>query len=760
MMVELQSYINPKLQKVAIIGTYLPRLCGIATFTSDLRKSLAEEFKDTEFFCIPINDKPGYSYPSEVNFEITEQDLNSYRQAVDFLNINNVDLVSLQHEFGIYGGNAGSHILTLLRELRMPIVTTLHTVNKNPKPEFKKVVQELAELSDQLVVMSNKAIEFLEDIYQIPEDKIGFIHHGIHDVPFVDPNFYKDQFGVEGKLVLLTFGLLHPFKGIENVIKAIPEVLKKYPDLVYIILGSTHPAVLSKDGESYRLYLERLAQSLGIAKNVIFHNRFVTIKELIEFIGAADIYITPYLAEDQITSGTLAYSLGAGKLVMSTPYHYAKEMLADGRGILFPFNDPEAISKQLIKHYSNTAKRHSTRKKAYLYGRDMVWKQVARQYIHCFGNVLEERQRHPKMIFTSKTLEDRPLELPILKLDHLKRMTDKTGLLHNAIYTIPNYSQGYTTDDNALGLIFTTILEEEGGLFLKDAQDLTIQYMAFIWNSFNEESVSFYKHLSYDHNQLYQEGMEVTHGRVIWALGTVIGHSNHFGLQSMATRIFHKALMATSNFSDLLGVSCTIVGIHEYLRKFSGDSNVLQLRKKLATILMDSFKKHSKTDWLWFEEKLKYCNGKLPHALILSGRWLEDPEMFETGINSLKWLYNISCIGDGIFTPINHTDKEHLGSERHHFPQLSVEIYDFISACLEASKNNPGSEWYEYAEKAFNWYLGKNDLGLQVYDPETGGCRDGLEPNNVNQNEGGDSTLSFLLSLLELKQFNNIIGSI
>src|ERR1051326_2473879 len=431
------------IDRIAFIGNYLPRQCGIATFTTDLCEAIAAECSGTTCIALPVNDnETGYDYPPRVRFEITEKDIDSYRRAADFLNINNVDLVSLQHEYGIYGGRAGSHILALLRELRMPIVTTFHTILETPDPDQRRVLKEVAALSDRLVVMSERGANFLHEVYGVLPEKIDVIPHGIPDVPFVDPSFNKDLFGVEGKLVLLSFGLLSPNKGIETVIEALPSIVERYPNLVYIVLGVTHPHVIQQKGETYRLSLEWLAQEKGVEGHVIFYNQFVSIDELVQFIGAADIYITPYLGETQIVSGTLAYALGAGKAVISTPYWYAEEMLADERGVIVPFRDPAALAREVNALLENEAQRHAMRKRAYLLGREMIWSNVAQQYMESFERARAERRHYAT--HTTRGLLRRPGELPPLKLDHLRHMTDETGILQHAIITVPNYREGYT----------------------------------------------------------------------------------------------------------------------------------------------------------------------------------------------------------------------------------------------------------------------------------------------------------------------------
>jgi glycosyltransferase involved in cell wall biosynthesis len=558
---------RPSLERVAVVGNYLPRKCGIATFTTDLCEALAQVAPDTTCLALPVNDTAeGYAYPPRVRFELTQNDLSAYKTAADFLNINNIDLVCLQHEYGIFGGPAGSHILAMLRELRMPLVTTLHTILEEPDPNQRRVLDELGQLSDRLVVMSERGAQFLRDIYGVPEEKIDRIPHGIPDVPFVDPNFHKDQFGLEGKVVLLTFGLLSPNKGIEHVIQALPAVLKEFPNVVYTVVGATHPHVQFRDGESYRLSLQRLARTLSVDHNVVFHNRFVSLEELIEFIGAADIYITPYLTRTQIVSGTLAYTAGAGKAVISTPYWYAEELLSEERGILVPFANSEAIAKQVINLLKNEAERHAMRKRAYLMGRQMVWPAVAKCYLHSFERAREERSHHPRPTFSATTLQARAAELPALKLDHLENLTDDTGVLQHAIFTDPNYDEGYTTDDNARALILAVKLERT-----VEPMSRIHRYQSFLWHAFHREKGRFHNHLSYDRRWLDEAGSEDCHGRALWALGTVLGRSREAGLRGSAGRLFDLALLPARSFSSPRAWAYTLLGIHEYLRCFSGD---------------------------------------------------------------------------------------------------------------------------------------------------------------------------------------------
>ena len=755
-----KSASNGKICRIAFIGNYLPRQCGIATFTTDLCEAIAAEYSETACIALPVNDTAeGYSYPLRVRFELTEKDINSYHRAADFLNINSVDIACLQFEYGIFGGRAGSHILALLRELRMPIVTTLHTILHDPDPDQRRVLEGVTALSSRVVVMSRRGAQFLQDVYRVPSVKIDFIPHGIPDVPFVDPSFNKDLFGVEGKIVLLSFGLLSANKGIETVIAALPSIVARYPNVVYIILGATHPHVIRNEGETYRLSLQWLAQEKNVEGNVIFYNRFVTIDELIDFISAADIYITPYLDAAQITSGTLAYTLGAGKAIISTPYWYAEELLAEQRGALVPFRDPEALADKVISLLDNEADRHAMRKRAYLFGREMIWPQVARLYMESFERARVNRQPYISAGFAVKALDQRSGELPPFKLDHLNHMTDETGMLQHALFTVPLYREGYTTDDNARALVVSTLMEELG---LEEVGKLSSRYLAFIGYAYNAESGRFRNFMDYQRNWLEMCGSDDSHGRALWALGTVLGRSNTSALQSMAGWLFEQALPAILKTTSPRAWAFALIGIHEYLRRFTGDRRAGQIREELAGRLLALYQRNRTGEWRWYEEGLTYCNAALPQSMLMYGQWIPNNSMTEAGIESLDWLTGLqrSDADGGHFAPIGSNGFYQRGAERARFDQQPVEAQAMVSACLEAYRITGDQRWRKEARRAFEWFLGRNDLNLPLYDPTTGGCRDGLHPDRPNENQGAESTLAFLQSLLELRLAENALVSL
>ena len=746
-----------QIRKIAFVGDYLPRKCGIATFTKDLFDAVVSQYADVQASVVAINDiEGGYAYPTEVRFEIQEQDVDSYQRAADFLNISNVDLVCVQHEFGIYGGAAGSHLLAMLRDLNMPIVPIFHTVLEQPNSDQRRVMQELVQIATRFSVMSKRAQSLLEKVYEVPGDRIDLIPHGIPDLPFTDSNFYKDQFGVEGKNVLLTFGLLSPNKGIEVVLDALPEILKDFPDTVYIIQGVTHPKLVRDHGESYRLGLERLAKDNGVEKHVIFYNRFVELEELKEFIAVTDIYITPYLTEAQSTSGTLAYCFGSGKVVVSTPYWHASELLAEGRGVLVPFGDSKAIAREVLALLRDDPRRLRMRKNAYIEGREMLWSNVAHRYMHCFEQARTERSPLNRKLFATKTLDQQLNDIPEIKLDHLRRLTDSTGILQHSLFTVPNYAHGYCTDDNARALILTLLLEELGHEH-HVVRELTTTYTAFVSYAFDPATNRFKNFMSFDRTWLEEVGSEDSNGRALWALGVCVGRSPMSSLQALAGQLFDKALPQTSSFVAPRAWAFTLLGIHEYLRRLSGDRQANRIRKLLTSRLMKAYQSASGPDWSWFEDSLTYDNARLPHALILSGRWTNQPKVLAVGLKALEWLVEKQSAETGCFQPIGSDGFYPRDGVRARFDQQPIEAQATVAACLEAFQCTKDDLWFSHAFRAFEWFLGRNDLGTSLYDPHTGGCRDGLHVYRANQNQGAESTLAFLLSLTEMRMVQNML---
>lgn len=740
--------------RIAFIGNYLPRQCGIATFTTDLCAAMGAEYGKERLFAIPVNDvDSGYDYPETVRLELAQDDRTSYKRAAEFLNFNGNDLVCLQHEYGIYGGAAGGHILTLLRRLKMPLVTTFHTVLREPDAQQRAVLEEIAQLSDRLIVMSELASSLLVDVYQVPREKIDIIPHGVPDTPFMDPNYFKDKFGTEGKSVLLTFGLLSPNKGIENVIRSLPAIVEKHPNVVYIVSGATHPHILRREGERYRGELTKLAESLGVSAHVLFNNRFVSAEELLEHVGSADIYITPYLHEAQVVSGTLAIALGAGKAIISTPYWHARELLAEGRGVIVPFEDPPSIAAAVIRLLENHAARHAMRKRAYLYSRQTTWPNTARAYMACFQRARAERMSRPRATPRNASIVEAAGQLPALNMAHLRAMTDDTGILQHAIFSLPNASEGYTTDDNARALIVAILLNGYAQADPNLHAILTHRYLAFLWLAFDLKAGRFRNFLGYDRRWLEDIGSEDSHGRALWALGTVLGRSGDAGLRGAAGRLFEAAAPATMLFTSPRAWAFSILGMQAYLDWFPGDRVVQCSRNALANKLLDIYERTRSDTWHWFENSLSYSNARMPQALMVAGWRSENRRMIEVAEESLLWLVKEQHRSDpDSFVPIGSRGFFTAGNDKARFDQQPVEACATVSACLQAHELTGEKLWLQESQCAFRWFLGVNDLQIPLYDPATGGCKDGLHPDRVNENQGAESTLSFLMALLEMQR--------
>jgi len=746
--------------RIAFLGGFDPRRCGIATFTHDLCEAVSAAAPQVQCIAGAVNDRvEGYRYPPRVHFEMLEKDLDSYRRAADYLNFNNTDVLCLQHEFGIYGGPAGSHILALLKEVRMPVVTTLHTVLQHPDSAQRKVMEELARRSDRLVVMARKGAEILGETYGVGPGKVDVIPHGIPDIPFADSALSKAQFGVEGRKVLLTFGLLGPGKGIEYAIEALPEIVRRHPSAVYLVLGATHPHLVAREGECYRLGLERLAADRGVKENVIFYNRFVSLEDLTEFIGATDIYLTPYLDEAQITSGTLAYVFGAGKAVVSTPYWHAKELLADDRGILVPFRDPKAIAEGVCAFLDDPERLDRTRHAAYAAGREMIWPAVASRYLESFQHARADRRSLPRTAFAGWTLASRPYDLPPLRLDHVVRMSDRTGIFQHAIFNVPAYQEGYCTDDNARAFLLCCMLNEIGGdPPARNLDHLATSYLAFLAAAWNSQKGRFRNFMDHGRHWLEDAGSEDSHGRALWALGVGAARAQNEGHRRLSGLLFDQALGVVESFVSPRAWAFTLLGLQENLRVTRNRESTQAARRVLTEKLVQRWKDCATADWPWFENSATYDNARLCQALIASGKSMPHPEALEIGLESLRWLVSLQKTQVGHFRPIGSDGFYVKDGARADFDQQPVEAQAMVSACLEAYRATQEPWWSAEAKRAFEWFLGRNDLGIPLYDSASGGCSDGLHNDRVSENQGAESTLAFHLSLAEMNHADQLVA--
>ena len=739
------------IQRIAFIGNHLPRRCGIATFTNDLHRAVAMARSDLETGVVAMTDPGGvYNYPQAVRLAIQDENIGEYVAGAAFLNNAGFDVVSLQHEYGIFGGQAGGNITELLSRLEMPVVTTLHTVLAKPTPAQHDVMQRIIDISAKVVVMSEKGRQLLRSAHDVPASKIETIPHGIPDLPFRETHSAKAKLGFTGQTVILTFGLLSPNKGIETMLDAMPGIIKLCPDVVYVVLGATHPNLVRQQGEAYRHGLMTRVRDLGIQDHVVFFNQFVEQSTLLDFISMCDVYVTPYLNEAQMTSGTLAYSFGLGKAVVSTPYWHAKELLGDGRGILVPFGDAKAISSEIAALLTNDVRRHAMRKRAYASSRSMTWRETAERYLTVFESVRE--QTIEKILPAAARSVSGGNAIPGLRLAHFLSLCDGTGILQHAVHSVPDRAHGYCVDDNARALLLSSALANSGGVQLLPEIGTTT-FAAFIQHAWNPDTHRFRNFMGYNRQWLEESGSEDSHGRTLWALGECARSDAVASRRKWAAALFKAALPVLERFSSPRAWVFALLGLDAYCTVETPDTNAGGMRKLLADRLMALFLANQHKDWVWFEDVLAYDNARFSQALIQAGLATGTPAYVETGLRSLRWLMSVQTTSSGCFRPVGSASFGKIRQLPNAFDQQPVEAWATISACIAAYGVSNGEEWSLEARRAFDWFLGKNDLQTTLIDPVTGSCSDGLHPDRANENKGAESVLSYLLSLVELRQF-------
>ena len=734
-----------------MIGNALPRRCGIATFTTDLQQAMAAAGADLHTCIVAMTDTgQAYDYPPVVGHHIREDNPQDYRRAADFLNAGEFDVVSLQHEFGIFGGEAGDRLLPLLSRLTAPIVSTLHTVLAEPTPRQRYVLDEVIEASAKVVVMAERARTLLQTGYAVPAEKIEVIAHGIPDMAFCEPDAAKAALGFSGHSVILTFGLLSPNKGIEVMIDAMPAILKRRPDAIYVVLGATHPNLVRREREAYRESLMARARDRGVEAQVLFRDQFVDKPTLLGFISAADVYATPYLSEAQMTSGTLAYSFGLGKAVVSTPYWHARELLADGRGVLVPFGDSTAIGREIADLLTDDARRNAMRRRAYASSRSMTWAQTAQRYLATFDGV--DAVRRPRIVARSASVSPIvPRHTPDLKFDHLIAMCDDTGLFQHAVHSVPDRLHGYCVDDNARALLLASMLNEGGGPRPSDI--LTARFAAFVQHAWNPDIQRFRNFMSFDRRWLEDMGSEDSHGRTLWALGACARGDASPSRRRWAAGLFAAALPTVERFTSPRAWAFTLLGLDAFCAATVSDAPARRMRSLLAGRLISAFAKTETPDWVWFEEGLAYDNARLSEALIVTGLATGSRRQVAAGLRSLTWLTAQQTAPSGCFRPVGSDSFGDLRKPPRPFDQQPLEAAATIAACLAASRIDGEMGWKAEAERAFAWFLGANDLAIPLADIDTGSCRDGLHPDRANENRGAESVLSYLLGLADIRRF-------
>jgi glycosyltransferase involved in cell wall biosynthesis len=742
--------------KLAFIGTYPPRECGIGTFTMNLYKSMAGNIGITmhpiEGFIVAMNDHElTYDYPEEVNMTIRQEHQRDYLSAVKFINLSGADLCILEHEFGIFGGQDGVYILPLLHRLEIPLMVTLHTIIKTPSYNQKAILVEICRMANKIIVMSHKAIEFLTTIYKVEREKIVFVDHG---VPNIQLNRIKsrEEFNLENKKVLLTFGFIGRNKGIETVIKALPKIVEKYPDVLYMVLGKTHPNVLRYSGEEYRNYLQQLVKSLKLKNHVFFLNEYINQKEIFKYLSAADIYITPYINEAQITSGTLSYAIGAGAAVVSTPYWHAAELLANGRGKLFNFNDSDGLSTILIELLGNPDELKNIRRKAYEYGKKIIWPRTGEKYIEVAQKILDGK---PKVPEKGEIIID-PLILPPFSLAHIKRLTDDTGIIQHANFGIPNLKEGYCLDDNARALLMVLMAYRQKKNTL--ALELSPIYLSYIHYMQNKDG-TFRNFLSFSRNFLDEVGSEDSFGRTIWALGYLLDNAPNDAYYQTGKSVFFNASPNFESLQSVRGIANTIVGISYYLMSNPSDDSMLERLRNLSYKLIEHYEDNCTADWRWFEPYLAYDNGMLPFALLHSAERINDGKIREIAFEAMNFLTE-TTLKDGYFSAIGNEKWYQKGGERSMFAQQPVDALAMVLMYHQAFRLTKDKDYLTKLFSCFMWFLGENDLRMNLFDFETRGCCDGFESYGVNRNQGAESSLAYLIShltvLLAFEEFEKI----
>ena len=742
-------------KKVAFISSFPPRKCGIATFTSDLIKSTSTAAKvQFEPLVVAMRSDSKLKYNDPVKFEIRQDVKSDYICAADYINFSHVDLISVQHEFGLFGGEGGSYLSLLLNRLKAPIITTLHTLLDDPGPAYHKSLADVCNASYKVITMNERGLTMLREIYGISGKKVELIAHGIPDLPFVDSNYYKHKFGMETRRTILTFGLLNKNKGIEVMLKAMPIITEAEPSALYIVLGMTHPSVLKQDGESYRFNLQRMIKELGLQKHVIFHNRFVNDEELHNFLCAADIYVMPYLSREQLTSGTLSFAVGTGKAVVSTPYWAATELLAEGRGKLVGFGDSAQIAEAIIEILENDSLFYSLRRRAYEYGRSRTWPKIGQAYWRLFSAKRLPVRIPAKMpLSAAETISS--IEVPEPSLDHLKKLTDDTGLFQHAKFTVPNREYGYATDDNARAVIAMTKYYAQYPE--SEALELFDIYLSFVLHSQNSDG-TVKNFMNFDRTWQKDEPINDALGRVLWAFGTVMAKPPMPSYLSIIKDCFDRSVKHVERQYPR-GMAYSILGMSDYLKQFPGASDIKRQLEIAADELVIQYEENSFPDWQWFEDALTYDNAVLPYALFVASLTSDNKKYLEVAEKTCEFLLENTFNGEH-FSFVGCKGWYERGRPKATFDQQPIEAASTVMMLRAAYDATQNDRFLTLQRKAFDWFLGENDLYIPLYNFRTKGCYDGLTQDGVNVNQGAESTLSFLLSLLAVVENYALIDKV
>jgi glycosyltransferase involved in cell wall biosynthesis len=720
---------------LALVGNALPRKCGLATYTSHVADALRALYPEMRLDHYAMDDGSGDFYPHPI-IPIDSESLDAYHAAAKAIEASGAEAIWLQHEFGIFGGTAGSHVLELVGATDLPLILTLHTVLEHPSAEQEVVLQRLIARSERTIVMASTGADILKKRYGIGPDRLRVIPHGVPDRPFRDPDELKPRFGWEGRKVLMTFGLLAPDKGIRHMIEAMPAVVAEHPEALYEVVGASHPNQVRKEGERHRRMLMDLARDLAVQDHVRFVDRFVEQEELLDMLQAADVYVTPYLNMAQVTSGTLSYAVAVGKPVIATPYVHAREILADGHGVLVPPCDAEALAEAALDLLNHDAKRTTLGHDAYSRGRAMLWPRVVEQS-------LARLPARPR-IAAGQAVQPRPAALP---LDAVERMTDAVGIVQHAVFSVPNRDHGYCIDDNARALMMAIRRGDD-----RRAAALAPAYAAFIQHGWNPARSRFRNFMGYDRRWLEECGSEDSNGRTIWALGLAAAKAPWPSIRHWAIKLFEEAAPIAAELAAPRARAFAAFGGLELLDAIPDHELALGLVRQSAEQLMRLHSQNARDDWNWFEASLAYDNARLPEALIRAGRVLGEPEMLDRGLSTLAWLVDQQANPRGAFRPVGCKSFDRPYSPPLAFDQQPVEATATIDAAAAAYQANREEQWRHVAQSAFAWFFGDNDAGVPLADVSDGSCFDGLMATGINRNQGAESILALHLAAQTMRE--------
>lgn len=722
------------IKHIALIGNALPRRCGLATFTSDTASAFRAAFPDRTLDHYAMDDGTGVEYPREVR-TIAMGERAAYAKAARDIAISGADILWVQHEYGIFGGVAGDWLLDLLDALSIPVVTTLHTLLEKPSADERRVLDALIARSSRLIVMADKGRKILTETFGVDPAMIDVIPHGVPDRAFVDPVTMKPRFDLEGRKVILTFGLLAPDKGIEMMIAAMPSIVARHADAIYVVLGATHPNLKRREGEAYRKRLIAQTADLGVTDHVRFVDSFVDMPDLLDWLQAADVYVTPYLKEGQITSGTLSYAVGLGKAVVATPYVHAREILAGDHGVLVDFADSAALARAVTRLIGDEAARDALARRAYALGRTMLWERTAHRALGLFEEVA--RRKRIRLITEPGAAYLEPDAAAVI------RMSDATGMLQHGLYSIPDRDHGYCLDDNARALILMCRMP---GMDAEARAQWTNVYAAFVQHAWDADGKVFRNFMSFDRRWLETQGSEDSTGRAVWALGVVGLEAAEPRHREWAAWLYDQAAPTMENSGSPRTMAFAMLGAAAMAETKPGHDISIAILTRSGDQLMRLLEAVRRPDWQWFEAMLAYDNARLPEALIRAGMVTGRQDYIDCGLKTLGWILQQQHAPEGHFRAIGSDSFGRLYQAPQRFDQQPLEAQAVIDACAAAYGATGDQHWADAAHRAYRWFLGENDLGLMVASPANQSCHDGLMPMGVNRNQGAESILALQLS--------------